>query len=959
MSINALYKVRKGAHGDPHADALLALIKKTGYSTLKGIHLEHVLRMEGISNDGATNLIPAFAHRQLEDVGFNSKLNLEDGPIREVSYQRGMTDPETDSVLHIAPSLDVADLTWVRFAKRIQFMGVSEEIADEITQRFFFNPTMQTMIDPSESWDTLIPQGQVGGVETFDVAIMNVDEFNTLSEGRRLFLTEQQRGVIQRFYQSQRRKARDGELEMIAARWSDHCSHTTLNALGLFQAIKKATNRIDHSLVVSKFHDNAGAMRFYEGWALCLKGETHISPSSVATYGGIMTKHGGVIRDILGFALGAWPWVGTTFMGTCDPNMLWKDVPAGALHPQTILLESILGTCDYTNPMGIPMGGWQYLTHPSNVKCFALGHSAGVIPLTLAQKGSPKKGDVCLLIGGKTGIDGIHGATVSSGAMTSETASVDGTHVQIGMPIEERKFMEATPILRDAGCIRAITDCGAAGLSSAVGEIAEETGVIVNLAWVDLKCAAMSPWQIWISESQERMVLAIPHEKLEEAFTILDTYAVPRSVIGVFTDTHCCQVIYNTSISSDAWVGKAQPKLSGDIVVDLPYTFLDAEAPLPTIGVSKPALSPQENINPTMPTNQNEWVETVARHLGGYNISDQSSAGHQFDQTVQGNTVLPFLGGTNENMPDELFVATPVRGKPWGAGLANAVNQLYGQVDPAGMGIHVTVQAVAKLVAAGFSPDDIILCGNLYTPKVTDNPEAAWKLVQLVKYGYAPASEALGTPIITGKDSSSGTFNSETGRIDAPLTVAIAAMGRIKDAGCVLSKALTTPGDEIYLFTPGLQKMELGGSVFFDTFGYRSNALPQIDLSEIRKGFELYHELVVNSHLTARSAIAEGGLMRRLFEMSLGERHGCSIELPKGDPLLWLFGEFSGSIVFAAPAGTIDQDWELLQDEKCHKIGEVVNAPTITVGSGDRSLFSSGINQLATRWKKTFTEVAT
>lgn len=957
MTINALYKVRKEAHGDPHANAVTALIRKTGYPELRSIRLEHVLRTEGITGKATELLMPVFAHPELEDVGMTSTLIPPHGPIREVSYQRGMTDPETDSVLHIAPNLNLHDLAWVRLATRIQFLGVDEEVADEITRRFFFNATMQALIGSGESWNTLIPQGRVGGVELFPVAEMDMNELAALSEERRLFLSQKQLETIRRFYSAEGRHAHDGELEMIAARWSDHCSHTTLRALGLFQAIQEATDRIAHPLVVSAFHDNAGAMWFYEGWALCLKGETHISPSSVATYGGIMTKHGGVIRDTLGFAHGAWPWAGTTFMGICDPTMSWEDVPAGALHPLIILLESISGTCDYTNPMGIPMAGWQYLVHPHNVKCFALGHSAGVIPLHRAQKGVPQKDDICLLIGGKTGIDGIHGATVSSGAMTSETASVDGTHVQIGMPIEERKFMEAIPRLRDANCIRAITDCGAAGLSSAVGEMAENTGVKINLAWVDLKCAAMSPWEIWLSESQERMVLAIPPEKLEEALGILDTFAVPRTIIGIFTDTHRCQVVYDASISSDAWVYEKQPGFSGDIVVDLPYRFLDSEAPLPNIPVSRPKPSSQETIWPTMPVDQGRWITTVTKHLGHFNICDQSAAGHQYDQTVQGNTTLSFLGGVDENMPDELFVATPVQGKPWGAGLSNAVNQRYGEVDAAGMGIHVTVQAVAKLVAAGFSPDDIILCGNLYTPKVTDNPEAAWQLVQLVKSGYVPASEALGTPVITGKDSSSGTFNSKVGRIDAPLTVDIAAMGRIKDAGNVLPKAFCNPGDEIYLYTPGLKRPALGGSVFFDTFGYRGDTLPHIDLPEVRKGFVRYHQLVTASPPTARSAIAEGGLMRRLFEMSLGERHGCSIELPTGDPLTWLFGEFSGSIVFTLPAGTINPNWTPLQDGTCQKIGEVVDAPTITVRSNNRSLFSSDINQLAAHWAKTFTEV--
>jgi phosphoribosylformylglycinamidine synthase len=427
-------------------------------------------------------------------------------------------------------------------------------------------------------------------------------------------------------------------------------------------------------------------MLFYHGFAINFKGETHISPTfGGSAYGGIMTKHGGVIRDVIFTGQGAYPIAGTTIMATCDPRMPWEKVPPGAFHPRTVLTEAIRGTHDYTNPMGIPMTWSKYLIHPNNWKGFVLGHSIGIMPENRAKKGQPIPGDFVVLIGGLTGIDGIHGATVSSSSMTSETATRDAAHVQIGMPIEERKIMEAIPVLRDSDCIRACTDCGAAGLSSAVGEMGSACGVWANLAWVPLKCTGMKPWEIWLSESQERGVLAIPPEKLEIALAILESYGVPAAVIGVFTDTDRCQVVFDEKMDSRTWSITKTTPISGLVAVDLPYSFLTAGCPLPKVKIVAVQKEPEPR-SVQAPTNERGWINLVQEALGHYNICDQSPAAYQFDGTVQGTTVLTYVSGPEERMPDELSVRAPIFGKRVGQGHANAVNQFYGEVDAAGLG---------------------------------------------------------------------------------------------------------------------------------------------------------------------------------------------------------------------------------------------------------------------------------
>ena len=960
--IEKLYKMR--LMDNPEAAQLLRRLRRLGYEAIKDIRLEHVLCAEGISSEELKELRPLFCYPVLEAMSSVSMLDKEAGPIREIAYQRAMTDPEMPSFLHAAGAIGITSLKWARLATRYQFVGASDDIADEIVLRFLCNQQVQTIIPDGEEWTTLMPQGEIGGVAIIDLVAMGDNNLQQLSDERRLHMPLAQLRAMRRFFGDEGRLARDAEIEMIAAAWSDHCSHTTWKSLGLLQKLQETTQRLNHPLVLSAFVDNSGVMRFYEGWALNVKGETHISPTFAGSpYGGIMTKHGGVIRDIIFTGQGAWPWAGTTIMATCDPRMPWPDVPAGAFHPQVVVHESIRGTKDYTNPMGIPMAWSKYLIDERNWKGFALGHSVGVLPESRALKGQPQPGDYVVLIGGPTGNDGLHGATVSSAKMTAETSTVDAAHVQIGMPIAERVFMEAVPVLRDADCIRACTDCGAAGFSSAVGEMGAHAGVWVNLAWVPLKCASMKPWQIWLSESQERGVLCVPPEKLDEALRLLADYEVPAAVIGIFTDSNRCQVVYDKTIEYASWSAQPRIIMSGEAVVDLPYSFLNTACPLPdiTIGSLKMLQHPicqKDEPKLSMPKTQLGWLRLIGKHLGHFNISDQSAAAHQFDQTVQGNTVIPYIGGVAENMPDELFAATPVRGKPWGAGIASATTQFWCDVSPHDAAELLMAQAMARLVAAGFSPDDITCCVNVYTPPVVGSAANAARLVDLVD-GYAHASEVLKMPVISGKDSSSGRFTTAQGEhVDAPLTLSIMALGRLIDAWHLIRKPFKRSGDTILLYSPGnIGDWNLGGSVILHTYGYRGDRLPTFQASDFRLGMERYaamlEEVGYSATVHSRSVVAEGGLTRRLFEMSIGSRGlGCRISVAHPG---MLFAE-RPAIILAVAAGKTDMVRQLLGQD-CSVIGAVTDTAALEVFEGQELLFSADLEELGEKWRQTFKEV--
>ncbi len=952
--INSLYVRRSG--DDPEATILLQKLQHQGYSRLNDLKIEKVYRLEGSTPEQNRLLYPLFCNSSAEIISESTGLRSEDGPIIEVGYQRAVTDPELPSVLRGAEALGVKGLEWVRLAHRYQFTGIDPSEARSIMERYLYNPQVQVIIAEDETWDTLKPQGEAGPVLSIPLNDLSDAALNQLSHERRLFLSLPQMKALQDISNQLGRDLTDAEVEMFAQTWSDHCFHTTWKSLGLLQALGRATHEINHPLVISVFEDNAGAMEFYDGWALTLKGETHNSPTAVSPYGGIMTKHGGVIRDTLGCGQGAKPIGGSTVMGLGRPELDWNDLPRGALHPRTVLLESIRGTADYTNPMGIPMMFPVYKFHPGyTAKCFALGHSVGLIPAKRARKGHPHPGDLAILIGGLTGRDGLHGATVSSSSMTSETHVVDAAHVQIGHPIEERKFMEAIPVLRDRDCLRAVTDLGAAGLSSALGEMGADTGIWVNLARVPLKTEGMHPWEIWISESQERMLLCVPPGELAEALDILERYEVPAAVLGKFTSSGRCQVVFDQQEQGDPLTWTEIPALNGETVVDLDFTTLRKGCPLPEITVAEMEKG-NDSARETPPDDQRSLSQAIADVLSHLNICDQSAAGFQFDKTVQGISAVEPYDGVDGNMPNDVWMATPLPGKPQAAVTSLAFNPLYGDIDPSGMAGLMIIEAITKQVAAGVSPEEIVLCDNFYTPRVDD--KIAYHLTGMVQR-CCHLSGLFGTPFISGKDSSSGTFIAEDGtRLDIPPTLAVLAMGRLHDVRRRIPKPWQDSGSALILAGP--LTAELGGSIYLDTLRQPGRALPQPDPEEVNKFWRVYHRLAKNGTIKSAAALGEGGLCRLLFEMALGSGLGCSVSLDGladhlnlANPRPILFAEMIGSILLEVDSGKAET---LASELSGFVIGKVDNTAILRLNSSKETA-EIPLRDLIRIWKKPFREV--
>ncbi|MHB0912232.1 MAG: AIR synthase-related protein [Armatimonadota bacterium] len=912
---------------DPEAENLLARLRELGYR-IDDLKIERVIRLEGECDPEA--LLPMFVNPLYQTYSHKSALAEPDGPIFEIGYQRAVTDPETPSIFDGSRALGVDGLEWARLAHRYQFLGASPVEAERAVKENIFNPIVQAVIETEHPWDSLHPHGVPDEVRHISLAGLSDAELVALSDASSWYAPLSQLVALQKYGEKIGRPLTDAEIEITVQSWSDHCYHTTWRSLELLEKLQAATKKINHPLVVSVFKDNAGGMKFYDGQVMLIKGETHNFPSSIATFGGIATKHGGVIRDAIGFGNGGYAIGGSTVMGTMDPRT--EDVPGGALHPRVILLESIRATAYYCNPMGIPMMHPVYRIHRGFPKCLALGHTLGIIPEKYALKDDPEPGDAVLLFGGRTGRDGIHGATASSAEMTGETIHKEAAAVQIGHPITERKIMTAVPLLRDADCLRFLTDLGAGGISCAIGEMGAKTGVCVDLAKVPLKDKSLAPWEILLSESQERMMAAVPPEKLSEALDILRRYDIEYAVIGEFTDTKKLTAYHGETL-----------------VADLDMPFIWKGCPIEPIEVRQP----ERNLAPakkSAPASDAEWKDAVEKMLSHLHCCDQSAAGTQFDSTVQGRTVIGPYGGKNGRMPTNVFLSSPVRGKPYGVATTLAFNPFYGELDAAGMARLSVIEAVAKAVALGVGLDDMALCDNFYTPKI--RPEVAWELKAMVET-ISELSEIFGTPFISGKDSSSGTFKAESGElIDVPYTMVAFIMGRMPDVRCAVTKEFKQAGNRLVVLGR-LDPERLGGSVYLDAYGERGDALHDWGnewAKELPIIYRRLHELYWNGNpVRSASALAEGGLFLRVFEAAMGGGLGAELTL-SGRPDGALFAEAVGAILLELDAEA--DPFTLFGGLPWTEVGRVTEKPEIAF-AGQRY----SIGELVKIWEKPFAEV--
>ncbi len=702
-----------------------------------------------------------------------------------------------------------------------------------------------------------------------DAELMRISREGTLS----LNLTEMQ--AIQSHFRALERKPTDVEIETLAQTWSEHCVHKTFKSIihytepgkaperidGLFPTfIQRATEEIDKPWCVSVFSDNAGIIEFDDTYNLVFKVETHNHPSAIEPYGGAGTGIGGVIRDSLGTGLGAKPILNTDVFCFGLPDTPDDELPKGTLHPKRVFKGVVAGVRDYGNRMGIPTANGAILFdegYTANPLVFC--GNVGLIPKNRCEK-SVEPGDLVVAIGGQTGRDGIHGATFSSAELDDTSESL-GSVVQIGNPIMEKKIVDALLQARDRNLYRSITDCGAGGFSSAVGEMGQDTGAEVHLERVSLKYAGLAPWEIWLSEAQERMVVAVPPENLEELMQICEAEVVEATVLGTFTDTHKLQVFYE-----------------GALVADLDMEFLHNGIPQPIKEAVWEPKSPASSVDPICNSAMASSTETLCRLLASPNIASKESVIRQYDHEVQGSIVLKPLVGVENDGPSDACIATPVLGSRQGVIVANGINPKYSAIDPYHSAAAAIDEALRNVIAVGGTLEKTALLDNFCWGN-PDKPDRLGELVRAARACYDIAT-AYGTPFISGKDSLYNEYrDTTTGEQRAiPATLLISAICVIEDVNRAITMDVKSPGNAIYIV--GNTYPELGGSHYSALLGTAVlQDAPIVRPDEGKLTMETLSTVIDDGLVRSCHDCSEGGIGVAAAEMAFAGGYGMHLNL--------------------------------------------------------------------------------
>lgn len=912
---------------------------------LSGIRTTRLYRIEGATDKQAGRLAEELFIDPI----------IEDGDVRpvdaprggtEVAYKPGVMNPAAGSIKKAAHDLRI-ELRAADSSTEYDFGNSSDEQAGKILTSLIANPTVQHVV--TERPRTLIFRGEVGPVATIPIRTLSSGEIMDLSKDT-LFLDRQEMSVIQSNFRLQGRDPTDAELETIAARWSEHCGHKTFNATvvvdgvektPLIERIKIAAREQFGGRVISAFNDNSGVIIFYDGYAICGKVETHNSPSAIEPYGGAMTGSGGVFRDIMGTGQGAENVISTDMFCLAPPNLDESLLPPGTLHPDYLFRGVVKGVGAYGNRMGIPTANGSVHFHPDfRAKPSVIVGAYGIIPEKYAQKGEPQVGDLVVVVGGRTGRDGIHGATFSSGEMTDRTAQVNASAVQIGNAIEEKRMFDALLEARDLDLIRALTDCGAAGFSSAIGEMGEDIGVTVDISRAPLKYEGLAPWEVWLSESQERMVAAIPQEKIEEFLAVCEKYNVEASVLGEFDGSHTLTVNHGDQN-----------------VVQLDYEFLKEGLPQRVMSAHWERQEVDE-LRPSLPANAEEWVGRLKAVLSHGNVCSKEPIVRQYDHGVKGGNIVPPFGGINQQGPNDALVIRPLLDKPYGIVQSHGMNPILIRHDPYEGTVWAITEAAANYVSAGGRLEEAAAVGNYIWPFPD---EEAMGSLDLSVDAAVEMMALLRLPVVSGKDSLSSTYRKGDQVIKIPPVYNMSIFGRIPDVEKTMTTDIKKPGSSLFLV--GNYSEGMGGSTYYDVVGGSSNQIPTIDRKSLPNVLRAMQDAIGSGRVLSCHDVSEGGVATTVAEMCFGGDCGARIEAPgvlEEGMDTFLFNETAGCFVIEVEDETVIN--ELFPNVPRMRLGNTTIERNLEVnqksqGQGNKKIFKVSTDELRTAWQAPMKEV--
>jgi phosphoribosylformylglycinamidine synthase len=780
-------------------------------------------------------------------------------------------------------------------------------------------------------------------VHAVPLAGLDGEALEKLSRDGGLALDGLEMSAIQQHFAGLRRAPTRLELETLAQTWSEHCKHKTLTGNVTFEGrtiqnllkstIARVTHQLNRDFCVSVFTDNAGVIRFDDEHSVCIKVETHNRPSAIEPFGGAGTGVGGVIRDVLGTGLGARPIANTDVFCFAPPDLPPERVPQGCLPPLGILKGVVAGVRDYGNPMGIPtVNGSVHFDENFVGNPLVYVGNIGILPTTRARK-QARAGDFVVALGGRTGRDGIHGATFSSLELHTESESLSSGAVQIGDPITERRVMDAVLRCADLDLFSSITDCGAGGFSSAIGEMAEGLGAEIELRDAPLKYQGLAPWEIWISEAQERMVLAVPPGKLERLLQACRQEGCEATVLGRFTET-----------------GRLVVKYAGTVHADLDLHFLHQGLPVRT---REAVYEPPRLEEPDLPP-ESDFAQALVAVLADPGVCSKEWIVRQYDHEVQAGSAGKPLCGVREDGPSDAAVLAPKLGSARGIVLANGLNPRYSRIDPASMAECSLDEAMRNVVAAGGDPDYTAILDN-YCWADTRDPRSLGELVRATEALCALAM-TYRTPFVSGKDSLHNQFRADDRTIRIPGCILVTAMSVVPDVRTTLSTDLKAPGSLLVLV--GVTKDELGGSVYYKTKGFLGANAPRVDHALARSVLHGVHRSIAARSVLSAHDLSEGGLAAAVAEMAIGGRLGARIDVdavPKPGPLRperILFSESQSRILLEVAPDRLADLRANLHSVPFAVVGEVTRKPELVFQSASSVLARLGLGAAERAWKR-------
>lgn len=855
-------------------------------------------------------------------------------------------------------SLTVKNIRTARFYK---FDGLSRKRINYLAPKILYNPLIEHVLeyDRAARVKTL---DEFSGLDykfelvTVDILGAGEKELVDISQKGCLSLNLEEMKIIRQYFQELGRNPTDCELETIAVLWSEHCAHKTFRGVINYEekdeqgrviksetidnllktTIMKATKEINSAGCVSVFHDNSGVVNFDEKNNVCFKVETHNHPSSLEPYGGASTGIGGVIRDILGTGCAAKPFASIDVFCFSPWQIGYCELPPGILHPRRIINGVVKGVKDYGNRMGIPtvagavLFDERFLGNPL-VYCGTLG----IIPKEKSFK-QACCGDLIILAGARTGRDGIHGATFSSKELDEQTVALTSA-VQIGNAIEEKKLTEAVIRARDKNLFGAITDCGAGGISSAITELAQGFGAEVYLDKVPLKYNGLSYTEIWISESQERMVFFTNKENLSELERIFKEEDAELTVVGKVTDTNRLVLFYR------------QYK-----VCELAMSFIFV---LPKL--EKKAVWKQRKSEHVKLREKRDYTQEIKLLLASPNIACKDWVVREYDHEVLAGSVTKPVYGIERISVSDAAVVRPDLTSDKCVIIAAGINPFYSDIDPYWMAALAIDEALRNIVASGGKLEETYILDNFSWGSAQDE-ELLGGLVR-ASYGCYDFSVYYGVPFISGKDSLYNEYTVGDKRIAIPGTLLVSAVSVVGDWRKTVTGNFKHEGELLYLI--GFTRPELGASEYFRKLGITGGIVPGVDKKTALNIFKGVSRAIDKGLVNSCHDLSEGGLAVAASEMCIGSDLGANVfleQVPAQAGMLdyeILFSESATRFIISVEKEKKDNFEKIMAGVPWGLIGCVsADKRLVIYKKGNKKIADAAVDSLKQSWLETFDE---